>query len=162
VSGTSHNTGENSGTERLSGRVLGLDYGSKTIGVAVSDPTGTVVQPVETIQRTNHRTDVHHVKRFAAQFEVGEIVIGHPVHMSGERGESAEAVEEFAGRVRAKLQVPVHLMDERLTTVEAHERLEAAGVKYDKRKEMIDQVAAMVILEEWLRERERWREESAR
>ena len=140
-------------TGRGTARVLGLDYGSKTVGVAVTDPAGMGAQGVETIFRDkeNHlRATLRRISELAAQFDVREIAVGYPLNMDGSEGERAEKAKAFASQVEARTGLPVVLVDERLTTVEADELLALHGVKAKDRKKDIDRIAAMIILEEYL------------
>ena len=137
-------------------RIMGLDYGEKTVGVAVSDPYGWTAQALETIGRSSEnklRATYRRLSDLIAEYEVSEIVIGLPVLMSGERGTRAPLAEDFAATLRKRTGVPVHLVDERLTTVEADEILSESGVPKAERKKVIDQVAAGLILQDYLNQR---------
>jgi putative holliday junction resolvase len=131
-------------------RLLGLDVGARRIGVAVSDELGLTAQAVDTIVRTNKRTDLHHVRRFLERYGATEIVVGHPLHMSGSEGRQAQKAAEFAEELRAKFALPVHLWDERLTTAEAERVLKQTSMGIERRREVIDQLAAVLILQSWL------------
>ncbi len=134
-------------------RVLGIDHGQRRIGVALSDELGLTVQPLLTLQHTTLRQDVRSVARLCRRYACSDVVIGWPIHMSGDRSSRAADVEHFAGALREQIEIPVHLWDERLSTAEAHRHLEAAGRSVRDRKDVIDQVAAMLILESWLQAR---------
>ena len=123
------------------GRVLALDLGEARIGVAVSDPDRTVALPSGTIKVAGGVEDLK---------AAAEVVVGHPVSLSGERGPAARRAEEFAGGLRLLLRVPVHLQDERLSTAEAERGLRAAGARGRDRRRAGDAAAAGLILESFL------------
>ncbi len=134
----------------LVSRVLGLDHGQRRIGVAVSDELGLTAQPLLTILHTNHSNDLRSIGRLLRRYSCGEIVIGWPIHLSGDRSPRAVAAEKFADNLRAEFQLPVHLWDERMSTAEAHRHLDAVGRGVRDRKDVIDQIAATLILQSWL------------
>ena len=131
-------------------RILGLDHGERRIGVAISDELGLTAQPLLTIQLTNRRNDLHSLGRLVRRYGCAAIVVGWPIHLSGDRSPRAQAAEKFAETLRAEFSLPVHLWDERMSTAEAHRHLDAAGRGARDRKDVIDQVAAMLILQSWL------------
>lgn len=131
-------------------RILGLDHGERRIGVAISDEMGLTAQPLLTIQHTNRRNDMRSLGRVLRRYGCAEIVIGWPIHLSGDISPRAQAAEKFAETLRAEFSLPVHLWDERLSTAEAHRHLDAAGRGPRDRKDVIDQVAAVLILQSWL------------
>jgi putative Holliday junction resolvase len=131
------------------GRVLGLDLGSARIGVAISDPERRVAVPLGTV-RTGAPEDVRTVAALVREHDVAEVVVGHPVGLSGRPGEAARHAERFAEALRGLLPVPVVLHDERLTTVEAERRLAGPGVRGRARRERVDEAAATVILQSYL------------
>ena len=131
------------------GRVLGLDLGDARIGVAVSDPGRRVAVPLGTV-RTGAPHDVKAIAAIVREQGIAEIVVGLPVAMSGRREAAAEHATRFAGVLREVLGVPVHLQDERLTTVEAERRLRDAGVKGRDRRAVVDRTAAAIILQGYL------------
>ncbi len=131
-------------------RILALDLGEARIGVAVSDPQGRVALPAGTIQVSGGPQDLKAVAALVAEHEVSEVVVGHPLSMSGERGGAARRAEEFAVGLRMVLGVPVHLQDERLTTREAERGLREAGARGRRLKGASDQAAATLILRAWL------------
>lgn len=136
------------------GRILGLDYGKKTVGVAVTDELGITVQNLETICRTEEkklRKTLSRIQELVQELEVSEIVLGLPLNMDGTRGERTEKTLAFKEKVEARTGLRVHLQNEQLTTVEADEVLEESGVPREKRKEVIDQIAANFILQDYLR-----------
>jgi putative Holliday junction resolvase len=130
-------------------RVLGLDLGQARIGVAVSDPDRTVAVPVGTI-RTGAPADVKAIAALVQEHEVGLVVVGLPLRLSGERGPEAERATEFAEALRGFLGLPVELQDERLSTVEAERNLRDAGISGRGRRAVVDRTAAAVLLQAWL------------
>ena len=139
-------------------RILALDFGSRRIGLAVTDELGMTAQGLPTLHRTNKRNDFDHLRRTIKQYAVAEIVLGLPLRMSGEGGAQAEKVEAFAEELRARFKLPVHLFDERLTSVEANRVLDEAEVGDRKRKEVVDQLAAVLILQAFMESRASCRE----
>ncbi|HWE85021.1 MAG TPA: Holliday junction resolvase RuvX [Terracidiphilus sp.] len=132
-------------------RFLGLDVGSKRIGVAVSDELGLTAQPVMTLEtRRNRRDDLRSIARLARKYEVAGIVVGRPLHLSGESSPRATKTERFAIELGELSGLPIHLWDERLTTHEAHQLLYEAGRKRQEHKDVVDQVAATLILQSFL------------
>jgi putative Holliday junction resolvase len=131
-------------------RIMGLDVGDRRIGVAVSDPLGLTAQPVMTLVRTNRRQDLKSLLRLIRRYDCAEIVVGNPLHMSGDQSPQAAKAQAFAQMLREETGLPVHLWDERLTTTEAHRHLHAAGRPGSEHKAVVDQVAAVLILEGWL------------
>lgn len=131
------------------GRVLGLDLGQARIGVAISDPERRLAVPFGTI-RTGPPEDVKAIVAIVGEQQVSAIVVGHPLSMSGRAGEAADHAERFAEALRGFLGLPVHLQDERLSTVQAERDLGARGLRGRERREVVDQTAAMVILQAYL------------
>ncbi len=134
-------------------RILGLDYGSKTVGVAVSDPLGITAQPLETIRREQEnklRRTLARILALCQQWEVGRIVLGLPKNMDNTLGTRAVATMDFAERLRARTGLEVELWDERLTTNQADRVLEMGGVKKENRKAHLDEMAASIILQSYL------------
>ncbi len=134
-------------------RIMGLDYGTKTVGVAISDPLLLTAQPYETITRENPkqlRKTLQRIEAIIAAEEVTEIALGFPKNMNNTEGERAEATKSFMEMLERRTLLPVHLVDERLTTVEADRILEDTGVAHSARKEHIDKMAAAIILQTWL------------
>lgn len=140
-------------------RLMGLDFGSKTIGVAISDPLNVIASPLETIVREKEnglRSSFRRIAALAAEYEVGRIVIGLPLNMDDSRGERAIKTETFAGELARRLEaegldIPVELWDERLSTVSADEILEETRVEHSRRKQYIDRIAAAIILEDYMK-----------
>ena len=132
-------------------RVLGLDIGDKTIGVAASDPLGWTAQGVETINRTSNKNDLKRLRELVAQYEAKIFVIGLPKNMDGTEGDRCEFVKTFAAKIAASLpEVQQNFWDERLSTVAAQRTLIEADLSRRKRKKVIDKMAAVYILQGWL------------
>lgn len=131
-------------------RKLGLDVGTKTIGVAVSDPLGWTAQPVTTIRRSSMAADLEELRDLVQLYNATLLVVGYPRNMNGTVGDQARYVERFVEAVRAALALPVELVDERLTTKMANQAMLAGKVKAEKRKQIIDQQAAVLILQGYL------------
>lgn len=132
---------------------MALDVGSRRIGVAVADPTGTYALPVETIERTNLAADLARIVEVAGAYGADELVVGDPLTLSGERGIAAEKMDAFVERLRSAFSGEVHRQDERLTTAAAVKTLLAADVSRKRRKEAVDKMAAALILESFLARR---------
>ena len=144
---------QTTGGERPSipaGRVLGLDLGDARIGVAVSDPERRVAVPHGTIRVGQPPGELRAVAALVRDLGVATVVVGHPRSMSGASGARAKQAEAFAEALRAILDVPVELQDERLSTVEAERGLREAGVRGRRRRQVVDESAAAVILGAWL------------
>ena len=131
-------------------RILALDFGARRIGLAVSDQLGVTAQGLQTLLRSNKRNDLDHLRRVIRQYGVTEIVMGLPLRMSGAEGAQAEKVQAFAEQLRHKFKLPVHLFDERLTSVEANRMLRETDMSIRRRTEVVDQVAAVLILQSFL------------
>ena len=134
-------------------RILGLDYGSKTVGVAVSDPLGLTAQSVETIWRKQEnklRQTLARIEELAAEYQAEKIVLGLPKNMNNTIGERAEKTLEFREMLERRTGLPVVMWDERLTTVEAERTLMEASVLRENRKQYLDQLAAVFILQGYL------------
>ncbi|HYO73233.1 MAG TPA: Holliday junction resolvase RuvX [Archangium sp.] len=131
-------------------RTLGLDYGTKTIGVAASDALGLTAQTVTTIRRTSLKADLAALKELVNEYEVERFVVGLPLNMDGSEGPRAEATRKFVDALTQALGLPVELWDERLSTVAAQRTLLEADLSRAKRREVIDQMAAQFILQGWL------------
>lgn len=129
---------------------MGLDLGTKTIGVAVSDGLGLTAQGVTTVRRTSLKADLAALATVVSEHEVTHVVLGLPLNMDGSEGPRAEASRKFADTLTQSLGVTVELWDERLSTVAATRTLLEADVSRARRREVIDQVAAQFILQGWL------------
>ncbi|SEF52931.1 putative holliday junction resolvase [Eubacterium ruminantium] len=134
-------------------RIMGLDYGTKTVGVALSDELLLTAQPLMTIEREKAnklRKTLAKIEEIIAENNVTDIVLGYPKNMNNTLGERAQATEEFREMLERRTGLPVVLVDERLTTVEADRILEDTGVAKTGRKEYIDKMAAAIILQQYL------------
>jgi putative Holliday junction resolvase len=131
-------------------RILALDLGKRRIGLALSDPLGITAQGLPTLQRTNIREDLAALDRIASQHEVGFILMGYPLHMSGHEGRQAEYTRDFADRLAAYTGLEVRLWDERLTTVEAGRVLRESGISIAKRAKAVDKLSAQILLQSYL------------
>lgn len=132
------------------GRILGLDVGSRRIGIAVSDPLGITAQGLETLQRKNKRHDFAYLEQVIRDYSVTEIVVGLPLRMSGSAGVQAERMEAFAEELRKRFGLTVHLWDERLTSAEANRLLRETELSIQKRAQAVDRMAAVLILQGWM------------
>ena len=130
--------------------ILGLDVGDVRVGVAISDELGFAAHPICTITRKNRKTDLEAICDLINTHGVEEVVIGLPLMLDGEVGVQADKVQRFANRLKREARIPIHLRDERLTTVEASEILREVGKPRKKQRNVIDQVAAVVILDGYL------------
>jgi putative Holliday junction resolvase len=131
-------------------RILGLDYGEKRIGVAVSDELGFTAQGVTVLERKNRRTDMEALRRLIMEYEVEKVVVGYPVRMDGTKGIQCEKVDRFTRLLEETFGLPVFLQEELLTTKEAEEILREAGTGRKKRKAVVDKLAAVLILRSYL------------
>jgi len=129
------------------GRVLGLDYGSRRIGVAVSDPLGFTAQPLPPIIRSGDRKDIEEIGRLTAELEISSVVLGLPLLMNGEEGPTAARTRKFGALIDARLNIPVVMWDERLTTVQAERHLIESNLSRERRKELRDSLSAMFLLQ---------------
>jgi putative holliday junction resolvase len=133
------------------GRRLGIDVGAVRVGVALSDPDGLLATPLATVPRdAGGGTDLGAVARFVAEHEAVGIVVGLPRTLAGREGPAAQAAREFGDALAARVDVPVDFSDERLTTVVATRQLRESGRKGRKQRAVVDQVAAVAILQGWL------------
>jgi putative Holliday junction resolvase len=135
---------------RALSRVLGLDVGSRRIGVAISDLLGITAQGLATIQRQNKRKDLAALEKVIRENDVSEIVVGLPLRMSGAEGIQAEKMRVFVDELRKRFKLPVHLWDERLTSAQANRLLRETEMSIKRRGEVVDQMAAVLILENWM------------
>ena len=134
-------------------RILGLDFGQKTIGVAISDPFGWTAQGIKIIRReeeNNLKKSIAEIIEICNQYQVEKIVLGYPKNMNNTLGERAEKTERFAKRLQKEAEIPVELWDERLSTIAAERGLLEADLSRNKRKQVIDKMAAMFILQGYL------------
>jgi putative holliday junction resolvase len=131
-------------------RILAIDYGRKRIGLALSDEFRITAQPLLTMVRTNRRNDLRRLREICRKHDVARILLGHPVHITGEAGEMAHEAAKFAGRLQKELGIEVTLADERLTTWEAQQIVAQSQAPNRRKKSSIDDVAAAVLLREYL------------
>lgn len=131
-------------------RCLGIDFGERRIGLAISDPEGRLAVPLTTLERRNDRSAVRAIAEIARREGVGRLVLGEPVGLDGQRGEAAERARRFGDKLAEVSGLPVRLVNESLTTVEAQQRLREAGVDPRREPERIDAVAAQILLQEAL------------
>ena len=134
-------------------RIMGLDFGSKTVGVAVSDSLFVTAQGVEIIRRKEEnklRQTLARIEELILEYEVQEIVLGLPKHMNGSEGVRVELTEEFKDKLERRTGLPVTMWDERLTTVAADRTMMEAGVRRENRKNYVDMIAATLILQGYL------------
>jgi len=127
-------------------RILGLDIGTKRIGVAITDELGIIAQPLETVDSVN----IQRIMDLIEEYKVGELVVGLPLNMDGSQGPKAKEVIALVDSIKKKLSIPVKMWDERLTTVEVERHLIGADVSRKKRKKSIDKLAAQLILRSYL------------
>jgi putative holliday junction resolvase len=142
---------EDLGGGLLRGRRMGVDVGTVRVGVALSDVTGTLASPLETLRRAKDGKDLNRLAELVVTHEVVEVVVGLPRHLSGASGASAEDASAYAASLASRIgDVPVHLVDERLSTVTAASHLRAGGISARHQRPVIDQAAAVVILQSHL------------
>ncbi len=135
------------------GRFLGVDFGTRRIGLAVSDPSGAIAFPAGTLESRGLRRDLESLCALVKEREVTRIVVGLPLHMDGRRGPEAEAAEKFAAQLGEATGLPVDLFDERWTTREAERALEETGRRGRRRRQVVDSVAASLLLRAYLERR---------
>jgi putative Holliday junction resolvase len=135
-------------------RVLALDVGASRIGLAISDPLGITAQGLDTLRRSSKRADLEHLAAMIREHDVREIVVGHPLRLSGSASAQTEKVEQFAEDLRRRFQLPVHLWDERLTSAQAQRVLRESGISIRKRGQAVDRMAAVLILQQFLDSRQ--------
>ncbi|HYL26253.1 MAG TPA: Holliday junction resolvase RuvX [Candidatus Nitrosotalea sp.] len=133
--------------------LMALDVGTKRIGVAVADPSGTFALPVATIERTNRRADLAAIKEQLESYAVDELVVGDPLTLGGERGIAAQTLDTFVESLREIFAGAIHREDERMTTAQATKSLIAADLSRKKRRQVVDRMAAALILETFLARR---------
>jgi len=134
----------------MAGRILGIDLGAKRIGLALSDPAGTIASPIGKIEFRGEEHLLAEIEKLVKEKEIAEIVVGFPIRTSGQKGEQAFGAERFAEKLRARLSLPVHLLDERMSTQAAEKALLESDMSRQKRKNVRDQVAASLILQSFL------------
>jgi putative holliday junction resolvase len=127
-----------------------MDVGSKRIGLSISDPLHITAQGLETLHRQNKKTDFAQLEQVIRQYQIAEIVIGLPLRMTGGEGIQAEKMQAFADEIRRRFRLPVHLWDERLTSAQANRLLRETDMSIKRRGEVVDQMAAVLILQSWM------------
>lgn len=135
---------------RRAGRVLALDVGKKRVGLAISDGLGITAQGLPTLHRTRIREDMDRLAALCADEQVTTILIGHPLHMSGDESKQAQYTREFGDRIAMRTGLPVEYLDERLTSVQAQRMLREAGESTDRRTGAVDRMAAILLLQSYL------------
>ena len=148
-------TGDDRMPERKEIRILGLDFGSHRIGVAVSDPLGITAQPVAAIRRQGDIRDIGAIGALVRKYSVGTVLIGLPLTLRGEEGVQAKRARMFGEKIAERLGIPVEPWDERMTTVQAERHLIESGVRREKRKEIRDSLSAVFLLQSSLDYRNR-------
>ena len=143
----------------MAGRVIALDVGDVRIGVAVSDPTGTIAQPLEVYRRVGYGPDSRYVKALCDRYETSHVLLGLPLNMDGTLGSQAQKAQDFGRVLEEKMGLTVSYQDERRTTVTAEQVLISGNVRREDRKLYVDKLAAAVILEQWLATQSRQKEE---
>ncbi len=129
---------------------MGLDVGSRRIGIAISDPLGLTAQGLPTLLRQNKRLDFEQLAKIITEYQVSEIVVGYPLRLSGAEGIQSEKMQIFAEELRKKFGLPVHLWDERLTSTQANRLLRETDLSIKKRGQAVDRMAATLILQNWM------------
>jgi putative Holliday junction resolvase len=129
---------------------MALDVGDKNIGVAISDALLLTAQARPTVRRKELKTDIEVLRRLAEENDVHEIVVGQPLHMDGKASPQSEKVARFAEQLQKVLDLPIVFLDERLTSFEAEQHLEQMGLNWRQRREHVDKIAAMIILQNYL------------
>jgi putative Holliday junction resolvase len=131
-------------------RILAVDWGERRVGVALSDPSGTLASPLPTIYTSSETETVRAVVEIIIREEVAEVVVGLPLNMDGSRGEAAESATRLAQHLEREIDVPVRLWDERLTSVQARRLSEEVGSRIGRRKDLVDARAAELLLQSYL------------
>jgi putative pre-16S rRNA nuclease len=131
-------------------RILALDLGKRRIGLAVSDPLGITAQGLDTLQRKNIRADLAELGRLIREWQVDRIVLGNPLHMSGDAGRQSDSARQFGETLARYTGLDVEFWDERLTTVEASRVLRSSGIGIEKRAKAVDKLSAVILLQSYL------------
>ncbi len=132
------------------GRILAIDYGTRRIGLAVSDALGLTAQGLETRERTNLDADLRHIAALAEEYAVERVIVGNPISARGSETAMSQQAAKFAEKLRRHVTCPVELFDERLTSAEAHRLLRESGIGIEKRRRAADRVAASLLLQTYL------------
>ena len=141
-------------------RVLGIDYGDARVGVSITDPLGITAQGLETIHHNgNDKVVLKRIEELVSEYEIGTIVVGVPVNMNGTKAERVEITEKFINKLRCKFgKIQIERIDERLTTVEAHKTMNFLNVNKLKKRDIVDTISAVYILETYLRKNDNRKE----
>lgn len=131
-------------------RILGIDYGDKNIGLAVSDQMMATAQPIKSYKLRNKDEDTRFFRNLASKFNITKIVIGLPLRMDGSEGSRVKKTKKFAGWLKKTLKIPIVYWDERLTTKQASQIMREGGLSHKKKKELVDQISAVIILSSYL------------
>jgi putative Holliday junction resolvase len=131
-------------------RILGLDVGTKRIGVALSDPLGITAQPLMTIERESRKKDLEAIEALLTQYDIKKVVVGMPLNMNGTMGPSGEMAKMVGYKIKNKFKIELIYVDERLSTVSAERVLIEGDIRREERKNIIDKVAASYILQTYL------------
>jgi putative Holliday junction resolvase len=134
----------------IAGRILAIDYGRKRIGLAISDGLGVTAQPLAVLTRKNRTADMKRLREICTRYSVSQIIVGYPVHITGELSEMADEASRFAGRLTKALGIETELIDERLTTWEARQTLSETKGRSAGKRAVVDDVAAAVLLRDYL------------
>lgn len=134
----------------VTGRILAMDLGKRRVGLAVSDPLGMTAQGLPTLERTRIREDIETLRKLIVEYEVRLILMGYPIHMSGDESRQSVYTREFAERLSKETGVPVRLWDERWTSVQAERVLKESGISIEKRARAVDRMSAVILLESYL------------
>ena len=131
-------------------RILALDFGKRRIGLAISDPLGITAQGLPTLQRTRVRDDIEQLAALIAEYQVAMVLMGDPVHMSGDQSRQSSYTREFAERLTKRTGTPVQFWDERWTSMQAERILKESGISIEKRARAVDRMSAQILLESYL------------
>ncbi len=134
----------------MSGRILSIDYGTRRVGFAITDPMNIIAQGLDTLQYKAQIELINHIKSLSEEFNIETIIIGMPLNLKGEKGMMAKEVEEFRVKLEETLNLPVLPIDERFTSFEAERHLRSAGIKPSKQKHLIDKISATILLQQYL------------
>ncbi|HKT13636.1 MAG TPA: Holliday junction resolvase RuvX [Terriglobia bacterium] len=141
-------------------RILSIDFGLRRMGLAVSDALGLTAQGLPTLQRRSIRKDIESIRAVVHEYTVEKIVVGNPIGHTGKATSMSRHVEDFAKKLRGRVDCPVELWDERLTSVEANRMLKTAGLSISKRQQAVDRVSAVLLLQNYLDDHARQLRES--
>jgi putative holliday junction resolvase len=136
--------------ENKARRVLAIDYGRRRIGLALSDELGLTARPLATLLRVNRRTDLRRLGQICREHSVARVIVGHPLHLSGEAGEMAEEAARFAAKLRRETGVEIELVDERLTSWQAEQMATEIEPSERRKRKSLDDLAAAILLREYL------------